>query len=46
MAQHRQPATLDADAYRYVSQQLTTSAHTTRLRFVLVTSLPESGDRS
>ena len=39
LKQHRTPAALEADAYRYVSLQLTTLPDTARVRFVLDTML-------
>ena len=39
IAQHRQPAAIELGAFRYVSQQVTTSPDTARVRFVLETVL-------
>ncbi len=42
VARHRRSATPDGPVYRYVALSLTTSPHTARLRFALVTSLPKA----
>jgi hypothetical protein len=41
-ARHSQGAVLEADAYRYVSLQITTKPETTQVRFMLATSLQDA----